>query len=210
MIAFLLGVPSKLKTLTDRLTSTRATNLDNLDAQVSTRAAASTALSTATWTSGRAAKLDSVALNTDPLLKAPKANGLALISSEFYTNADTIRQVNVTLDTLSTSYTTVLNYTGSGFLDMCMVHPVSGSSNTSDIFLKITIDGVVVAEGSVSANDSATPRTILVACGTVFGDGRWAGGKIPFYTSLLIETKVSNNHFGVYTIRVGASVVKTS
>jgi len=33
---FLLGVPAKLKTLTDRLTATRAGYLDNLDAPIST------------------------------------------------------------------------------------------------------------------------------------------------------------------------------
>jgi hypothetical protein len=59
MIGALMGVPGKLKTLIDRLTSTRATNLDNLDATVSSRAAASTALSTATWTSTRAGYMDS-------------------------------------------------------------------------------------------------------------------------------------------------------
>lgn len=47
-----------LTTLTGRLTSGRATNLDNLDAAVSTRAASATALSTATWTNGRAALID--------------------------------------------------------------------------------------------------------------------------------------------------------
>ena len=57
MIDFLLGVPGKLKTLTDRLTSGRATNLDNLDAAVTSRAAASTALSNVTWTNALAALL---------------------------------------------------------------------------------------------------------------------------------------------------------
>ena len=47
-----------LTTLTGRLTSTRATNLDNLDAAVTTRAAAATAVSNADYTSVRAGKLD--------------------------------------------------------------------------------------------------------------------------------------------------------
>lgn len=63
MIDFLLGVPGKLKTITDYLTTnlstTRAAKIDNLDAAMSTRAAAATALSTATWTSDTAAKINS-------------------------------------------------------------------------------------------------------------------------------------------------------
>lgn len=60
MWALLAGVPGRLKTLIDRLTATRAANLDNLNATVSSRAPADTALSTATWTGTRAGKLDSI------------------------------------------------------------------------------------------------------------------------------------------------------
>lgn len=60
MIAALMGVPGKLKTLLDRLTSTRAGNLDNLDAAVTTRAAASTALSTSQWTNTLATDLGTI------------------------------------------------------------------------------------------------------------------------------------------------------
>ena len=73
MWTMLAGVPGKLKMLLDRLTATRAANLDGLtsartgyldrlDATISSRAPASTALSTATWTAARAAKLDSTVL----------------------------------------------------------------------------------------------------------------------------------------------------
>lgn len=69
MIDFLLGVPSAVKTLLDRLTATRAANLDNLNATISSRAAASTAVSNADYTTARAAKLDasiqSSALNSN-------------------------------------------------------------------------------------------------------------------------------------------------
>lgn len=58
----LAGVPGKLKTLLDRLTATRAANLDKLDADISTRAAASTALSNAVWTNTRAGRLDASVL----------------------------------------------------------------------------------------------------------------------------------------------------
>lgn len=62
MIDFLLAVPGKLKSISDYLTTnwttTRAAKIDNLDAAVTTRAAASTALSTATWSGTLAAKLE--------------------------------------------------------------------------------------------------------------------------------------------------------
>jgi len=64
MIDFLLGVPGKLATiythLTTHLGSTRAAKIDNLDAAISTRSAAATALSTATWTGTRAGYLDNL------------------------------------------------------------------------------------------------------------------------------------------------------
>lgn len=61
MMPALLGLPGKIATLLGRLTSGRATNLDNLDAAISTRAPASTALSTATWSNALAAELDGLA-----------------------------------------------------------------------------------------------------------------------------------------------------
>ena len=57
MFDFIAGLPGQMATLIGRLTATRATNLDNIDAAVSTRAAASTALSTATWTNALAADI---------------------------------------------------------------------------------------------------------------------------------------------------------
>lgn len=71
MIDFLLGVPGKLKTISDYLTTnlstTRAAKVDNLDAAMSTRAAAATALTNATWTDARAAKIDAILTNIDAL-----------------------------------------------------------------------------------------------------------------------------------------------
>lgn len=55
MIPMLLGLASKINTLLDRLTATRAGYLDNLDATVTSRASA------ATWTSALATKLNTYA-----------------------------------------------------------------------------------------------------------------------------------------------------
>lgn len=62
MIDMLLGVPGKLKSVYDHLStylsSTRCAKIDNLDAAISTRAAAATALSSGTWTAAKAGYLD--------------------------------------------------------------------------------------------------------------------------------------------------------
>lgn len=84
MWAMLAGVPGKLKTLIDRLTATRAANLDNLnatissrmpgtateqgriDVAISSRAPSSTALSNATWTDTKAGFLDAAVSSRAP------------------------------------------------------------------------------------------------------------------------------------------------
>lgn len=58
MIESLYGLPGKIKTLLDRLTDNRATKLDNLDATISSRAPASTALSSNVWTNNKADYVD--------------------------------------------------------------------------------------------------------------------------------------------------------
>lgn len=68
--------------LTGNLSSTRAAKIDNLDVTISSRAPASTALSTATWTATRAAKLDS--------LDRLQAQSVRLIAS------DTVRAQSLT------------------------------------------------------------------------------------------------------------------
>ena len=81
MIGILLGIPGKLQTLLTRITSTGGANLDSkLDATVSSRAAAATALSTAQWTNARAGYLDvlnagGLAQETTPILDVPIASG---------------------------------------------------------------------------------------------------------------------------------------
>ena len=60
MSALLYGLPGRVKTLLDRLTADRADKIDALDAEISSRAPASTALNNTVWTDERADKLDSL------------------------------------------------------------------------------------------------------------------------------------------------------
>lgn len=57
---FLASIQQLLGTLLDRISSARAAKLDNLDAAISTRAAASTAVSNADLTAARAGYLDAL------------------------------------------------------------------------------------------------------------------------------------------------------
>ena len=72
MSSFLMGVPGKIKTLLDRLTSTRAEKLDKLDQldkfddTISSRAPASTALLNTTWSDQRAVNIDATISSRAP------------------------------------------------------------------------------------------------------------------------------------------------
>ncbi len=193
MIEVLLGLPAKVKTLVDRLTSTRATNLDNLDAAVSTRSAASTALSNAVWSDARAGKLDTAALEASPLLSAPIASGLMPTAPTilYITSYQDVYTKNSGLEhasTTSTSYVNAVNYTGKGVLEFAGLQSETAAATAT---MQITIDGVVVhlstvaGTGGGAANVAAMVGVINKAeCGISLS---W----VPFKTSLKIEYKTS-------------------
>lgn len=105
MIDFLLGVPGKLKTIYDYLTthlsSTRAAKIDNLDAAMSTRAPASTALSTATWTGTKAGYLDA-GIST-------RLGGIKSIQTGQITIQSTDGSASATIAAVNTAKTILLN-----------------------------------------------------------------------------------------------------
>lgn len=108
--------------LETRLTLARAGKLDNLDALISSRAAAATALSTATWTAARAAYLDQI-----PTINSRShGNSIQLIN---------FSQVSAVVQ----QWYTACTINGSGFLNAAYVYNVSGSQYVS---LQIIIDGV--------------------------------------------------------------------
>lgn len=198
MIAVLLGLPGKLKTLTDRLTSGRAANLDKLDALVSSRAPASTALLYTVWTDARAAKLDVVALEASPLLSPPIASGLVpatptvvLISSyqDVYTKNSGLEHLGVT----STTYVNAVNYTGKGVLEFVGAQNETAAGTTT---MQITVDGVVImldtvgGVGGGAANVKALVGTINKAECVI------SLSAVPFKTSLKIEVKVTAGSTG--------------
>jgi hypothetical protein len=89
------AIAGKLSTLLARLTSGRASNLDNLDAAVSTRAAASTALSSTTWDGTKAGYLDAAITSRLGNIKAIYAGSINVsITSFSASNTATITAVN--------------------------------------------------------------------------------------------------------------------
>jgi hypothetical protein len=213
MLDFFAAVPGKLKTLLDRLSDARATKIDNLDAAITTRAAAATAVSNVDLTGTRigyldklnisgnvasAAGLAAVALEATPLLSPPMASGLVSVSGAVtcadYLSARVHGLASST--TTSTSYTAVVNYTGTGVLNFLAAQ--SGGSGAPQSWVKLTVDGVVVAE----FNSAATNYDAKIGVGALVTDGSnnaigVALDQIAFKVSLKIELK-SHNGSTVY------------
>ena len=139
-------VANYLKT---NLSTTRAGKIDNLDATISSRASASTALSNAVWTNTRAGYLDgvnnintNVGSNSDASsptgsvhakLKDLKANlgGGVGDYTRFHSGG-----VSPTIEV--GTYITLLDVQGMGELSYCYAHHNSNNK------LRITVDGVVI------------------------------------------------------------------
>lgn len=182
MWTMLAGVPGKLKTLIDRLTATRAANLDNLNTTISSRAAASTALTNAVWTDARAGKLDKIDdieldakyCTDDPTSRPPIAGGLPF-------NISAVSSLGVqgaapSQVTAGSSH----SYSGAGVLEMVALHNASGAGVAGSV--TVTIDGAAVFawSGTVPAGNA-----VICAAGMV-GDS-FSLGRIPFRASLQIS-----------------------
>ena len=206
MIGILLGIPGKLQTLLTRITSTGGANLDSkLDATVSSRAAASTALSTVQWTNDRAVYLDvlntgGIAQEANPMLAAPKASAFVTNENFAPTQQINLRAHGLTrFQTNSSTYVSAINYTGSGVL--LFLAPQNADSGTAaKTACKLTIDGVVVEEQTVSAATYTLASTMVGSCIMETGGSIVAGyapEPIPFKTSIKIEVKDANAGTGV-------------
>lgn len=172
MWTMLAGVPGKLKTLIDRLTATRAANLDKLDANITTRAAAATALSNAVWSDARAGKLDSIGLPVSPMDRPVLSGAMfRVIGSGSRSTAGTA---------------VLLDVTGPGILHRLVSNArATGGTGTVTGNITIEIDGVSVTiarsqftNGTDSSNDVSH-----------VGDVAWIE-HIPFYTSLKVSAEL--------------------
>lgn len=111
MWTMLAGVPGKLKTLLDRLTATRAANLDKLDADISTRAAASTALSNAVWTNTRAGRLDASVL-VNGVIKSIQTHAVVGATGLQTGTGEDLRYKDVTISAVDTTRALIILHGG--------------------------------------------------------------------------------------------------
>jgi hypothetical protein len=166
MIETLLGLPGRVSALLGRLTETRASNLDRLDAAVTSRAPAGTALSNLVWTDAIAAKLGAMHVETPPTaLPAP----WILPSGVTYAGSETITAI-------SGSFSDAYSRSGAGSLRMLAFKGISG--------IRVTVDGVVAI--SVISLDESKHYAIWGALSD--GNVLSADTPLPFKTSILIET----------------------
>lgn len=186
MLGFLAGLPGKLKTLTDRLTSGRAANLDNLDATMTSRAAASTALSNATWTDALAAKL--LAMKQRPPTSYI-GNGNVFVSIPTDIIGATLAYSGaMTANTLKT----LVSHTGAGVLNLVAIKTSVTAVQT--LRVKVTLDGVVVVDPGATTSTSLAGNIGIVPVGSVAGffDGTYnqasvIPAKLAYNSSLLVE-----------------------
>lgn len=198
MIAALLGLPGKMKVLTDRLTSARATKLDNLNATVSSRAAASTALTNVVWSDARAAKLDTAALEASPLLSAPIVSGVVpqaptAVTIASYTDVYTKNSGLEHLGVISTTYVNSVNYTGKGVLEFAAAQNETSAGTTT---MQITIDGIVIIGPATVAGIGGGSANVAAMVGAINSSAFVSLSAIPFKTSLKIEIKVTSGSTG--------------
>ena len=165
MIETLMGLPGRVSALLGRLTETRANNLDRLDAAVTSRAPAGSALSNLVWTDAIAAKLSAMHVETPPTaLPAP----WILPSGVTYAGSETITAI-------SGSFSVAYSRSGAGSLRMLAFKGIGG--------IRVTVDGVVA---SVTSLDEYEHYAIWGALSD--GNVLSADTALPFKTSLLIET----------------------
>lgn len=122
-IAIFNGLSGLLRTLVSRITPDRAAGLDHLDADISSRAPASTAMSKAVWTDALAVLLSSTA-GQAIVPKAPIAAGLVRIETPVVNAVVWVDVVNLTS---ADGYITKLYFSGASFFSF-----------------ELIIDGVVV------------------------------------------------------------------
>src|SRR5574343_49223 len=173
MLAFLYGIPGKIKVLNTRLgdswagqlttiagfiTSSWASKLDSLRTGLTDTRMQYLDKLNITGNVASAADIANAASLDSPLDKPPIANaldgttGVTLAGGPFFAGVYTT-QIS------STSYTNVVNYTGEGVINFAALY----ESGSYIGWIKITIDGVQVAEVSAgpAANSYVSPIGVI-------------------------------------------------
>ena len=201
-----------LATLLARLTSTRA---GYLDAAISTRAAASTALSTAQWSNGRAANLDNLDIAVSAAGNKPPLtilNGVTFTQPSIYNVFGTSLTTYSASETAFDTWKTIHTVTGAGYIeDLRVGQAVGGNASSRDIQASLLIDGTEVWTSATNAWQTPTDDDKgfwLVARDTTgFSNAHvmWASNRIHFSTSWTLRFKKTENAAGTVTMKAQAN-----
>ena len=199
-------IDSRPTTLLQRLTAARAAFLD---ADISSRAPASSALSTTQWTNARATKLD----NLDKLLSTigpvpPTTNGLKgviISNADIYVTSTGSRTISPIITASTSTYnvwTTLLSVTAVGVIEIMTAYQVANTSDR-DAQLRLKIDGNIVYISNADlwkvTGDDNDGISLIGTVSSSFGGLAWAS--ISFSTSFLLEFKKTENAAG--TVEIG-------
>ena len=129
MIDFLLGVPGKLKSISDFLTTNwtiaRAAKVDNLDAAMSTRAPAGTALSNGVWTQALANSLWTMSNSPVSVVQSIQSGDTQIVVS-------TANPMSVTIAAVNTAKAIAfLRGSNNSFVQVTLVNSTTISLHTS-------------------------------------------------------------------------------
>lgn len=200
--------------LDNRLTAARAAKLDFLDAGIGTRAPASTAVSSASYTATRAAYLDNLAIGGavaaahSPVLAPPMTNGLVMYSpstGQLGFGGSLIKDtwphwITHATGNVGTTFEDVVNISGRGIVSFAAVQEVNAGSSGVSTYMDIIIDGAtVISYGQVLQSSAAGVGPLLIGAlgGTPTYGFTPVFEPIPFETSLQIRVKSSNAAYPV-------------
>lgn len=105
------GVSGRVKKLLDRLTESRAALLDNLNASVSSRAPAASALSNAVWTDVRAGRLDASVL-VNGVIKSIQTHAVVGGTGVQSGTGEDLRYKDVTISAVDTAKAIIILHGG--------------------------------------------------------------------------------------------------
>lgn len=200
MIDFLAGVPGKLKTLNDRLTSTWAAKLDALRTGLTDVRMGYLDKLNITGNVASSAEAAACAQTTDPMLAVPTllCNGATTVVDQWSTTnygwlapAAPFRSADAT----TTSWTDVLNVAGKGVLEMVAGRLQAHATSTGQI--QILIDGSLVWDsGTIPNASNSFSITVPVGAVSSFYNGAGislspvSGEGIPYRTSCQVKHKL--------------------
>ena len=208
-----MGIPGKLKTLTDRLTSTWAAKLDTLhDSRITSARAGyldklnitGVVPSANDYTATRAGYIDKlnitgvVSREDTPLLDIPIASGLMATSANIIGGSVGGFAIGVTATTLAatTSNQDIINYTGQGVLQLVAVNVTAAVAVTVDVI----IDGVTV--GTATTGAASLSAVCPVGAMTVTADFQAiALDSVPFKTSLQVRIRAASSTTANYAFK---------